>query len=292
LNVYPTRALWLLAAIALLWGINWPMMKMALREMGVWQFRTLCVSAGLLWMGSYIVWKRLPHAIPAMHFSRLFVCAMCNVLGWNILAAAGLSRLPSGRASLLAYSMPLWTVLLSRFLLKEKLPTSRWLAIGLGMSGIGLLLFDEIEVLKNAPVGSLLMLSSGFVWAFGIILTKGFPREIPTQTLVFWQFLIGGVPIAVGALVLGGVWWPSGGGAWLGLLFNLTVVFGFCHFAWNEIVRMLPASVTGITSLSVPVIGVTSGMMMLGETPRALDWIALALLCSAVAIVLYLQPKK
>jgi drug/metabolite transporter (DMT)-like permease len=153
-------------------------------------------------------------------------------------------------------------------------------------------LFDEIEVLKNAPVGSLLMLSSGFVWAFGIILTKGFPREIPSQTLVFWQALIGGAPIAIGAFLFTGAWQPSGSGAWLGLLFNLTIVFGFSHFAWNEIVRMLPASVTGITSLSVPVIGVTSGMVILGESPRALDWIALALLCSAVAIVLYLQPKK
>ena len=282
----------MLAAIALLWGLNWPMMKLALKEVGVWQFRAMCVLAGLFWMGSYLLVKRMSFSIPSAHYGRLFVCAMGNVLGWNMLAAAGLSRLPSGRASLLAYSMPLWTVLLSWLILKEKLPASRWFAIPLGMSGIGLLLFDEIELLKNAPLGAGLMLASGFVWAFGIVFTKGFPIEIPTQTLVFWQGIVGGLPIVIGALYFGGAWRPASPGSWMGLLFNLTIVFGFCHFAWNEIVRMLPGSVSGVTSLSVPVIGVLSGMWMLGETPRTLDWTALAMLCAAVAIVLYVKPKK
>jgi drug/metabolite transporter (DMT)-like permease len=287
----PTRALWLLAAIAILWGLNWPMMKLALREIGVWQFRTMCVLAGLFWMGGTIAFKKLSLHIPRAQYGRVFICSLGNVLGWNILAAAGLARLPSGRASLLAYSMPLWTVLLSWLILKEKLPASRWFAIALGMSGIGLLLFDEIEVLKNAPLGASLMLASGVVWAFGIVFTKGFPKDIPSQTLVFWQGIVGGLPILIGAIYYGGAWLPASAGAWMGLLFNLTIVFGFCHFAWNEIVRMLPGSVSGVTSLSVPVIGVLSGMWMLGETPRTLDWIALAMLCGAVAMVLYVKPR-
>jgi drug/metabolite transporter (DMT)-like permease len=188
--------------------------------------------------------------------------------------------------------MPLWVVLLSRFVLKERITASRWVAIAIGMLGIGLLMFDEIEVLKRAPLGAMFMAAAGFIWAFGIVLTKGFPKEVHTGVLVLWQTLLGGLPIVVGGVFFfAGNWIPSTSGAWMGLLFNMTIVFGFCHLAWNEIVRTLPANVTGITSLSVPVIGVLSGMAMLGEQPRALDWIALALLCAAVALVLYWKPR-
>jgi drug/metabolite transporter (DMT)-like permease len=285
---FPTSALVLLASIAVLWGINWPMMKLAMNELGVWQFRAMCILAAVFWLSAYCLFRKFPFAVPREHWPRLLACALANTTAWNVLAAAGIARLPSGRAAVIAYSMPLWVVLLSRFLLKEEVSRSRWFAITLGMFGIALLLFDEIEILKRAPLGAVFMLLAGFIWAFGIVLTKNFPKSVPTGVLVFWQSLLGGVPILLGALlVFDGKWLPSSAGAWTGLLFNLTIVFGYCHLAWNEIVRTLPANVTGITSLSVPVIGVLSGMAMLGETPRALDWTALGLLVLAVAIVLY-----
>ncbi len=287
---YPTRSLWLLAAIAILWGVNWPMMKMALREMGVWQFRGLCVLAGAFWLGGYCLLKNVSFHIPRKHHNRLFICAMCNVLGWNILAAYGLAQLPSGRAALIAYSMPLWVVMLSRFVLRERIWASRWIAIAVGMGGIVLLLWDELEVLQRAPYGTLMMLAAGFVWALGVVFTKGFPRLLPTQSLVFWQMVIGGVPTLIGAFFIAGDWLPRNASAYFGLIFNLTIVFGFCHFAWNELVRTLPANITGITSLSVPVIGVLSGLLLLGEVPRTYDWIALAMLCAAVALVVFYEP--
>jgi drug/metabolite transporter (DMT)-like permease len=269
------------------------MMKLAMGELGVWQFRSLCVLAGVVWLGLYSVARKFPLAIDRAHWPRLIACALANTTAWNVLAAAGIARLPSGRAALIAYSMPLWVVLLSRFLLKERVTFSRWLAVSIGMSGIGLLLFDEVEILKRAPLGAFFMLAAGFIWAFGVVLTKDFSKDVPTAVLVFWQTAIGGIPILAGALFyFSGIWLPRGSGAWMGLLFNMTVVFGYCHLAWNEVVRTLPANVTGITSLSVPVIGVLSGMVMLGERPRALDWTALGLLCASVAIVLYWKPKS
>ncbi len=290
---YLSRALWLLASIAVLWGINWPMMKLAMNELGIWQFRSLCIASAIFWMTAYCVVKRFSFIIASAHWPRLIACALANTTAWNVLAAAGIARLPSGRAALIAYSMPLWVVLLSHFVLKEKITTSRWLAIAIGMFGIALLLYDEIEVLKNAPLGAMFMAAAGFIWAFGIVLTKGFPKEVPTGVLVLWQTLLGGFPIVIGGVFFfSGNWMPTTSGAWMGLLFNMTIVFGFCHLAWNEIVRTLPANVTGITSLSVPVIGVLSGMWMLGEVPRMLDWLALGLLCAAVAMVLYWNPKQ
>jgi drug/metabolite transporter (DMT)-like permease len=288
----PRRELFLFTAVALLWGLNWPMMKMALSELDFWVFRTWCISAGFLWFLAYHLKTKTTFAIPREHWSRLAVCALCNVAGWNLLSASGLSMLPSGRAGILAYTMPLWVVLLSRFLLNDALTKARIAAISIGMLGIALLLVDEFNVLEAAPIGALLMVASGFVWAFGIILTKGFPRSIPTTTITFWSFVVGGWPILLGALLMPyAAWIPSGASAWAGLLFNVIIVFGFCWFAWNELVRSLPAQVTGISSLAVPVSGFVSGMLILGEQPRAFDYVALLAIVVAVALVL-LPPRK
>lgn len=281
------RELGLFIAVVLLWGVNWPMMKLALAELDFWVFRTYCVVAGLIWFLGYNLLFGVSLKVPREHWPRLVVTALCNVAGWNILSAAGLNLLPSGRAGILAYTMPLWVVLLSRFVMGEALTKLRLIAITLGMTGIALLLVDEVQTLKSAPVGALLMVASGFVWAFGIVLFKGFPKSVPTTTLMVWSFLLGGWPILLGVVTVGhGPWLPTGGPAWAALLFNVIVVFGFCWFAWNELVRALPAQVTGISSLAVPIVGFASGMLVLGEKPRVFDYVALLAIVAAVSLVL------
>ncbi len=188
--------------------------------------------------------------------------------------------------------MPLWVVLLSRPMLGEALTFKRVLAISVGMGGIALLLIDEFAALQKAPIGALLMVASGLVWAFGIILTKGFPRSVPTTTITFWSFIVGGWPIILGALIQPHpAYFPTSAAGWMGLLYNMIIVFGFCWFAWNELVRALPAQVTGISSLAVPIVGFVSGMLLLGESPRPFDYVALLALCAAVGMVILPSRK-
>ncbi len=289
--VISRRELWLFIAVVVLWGVNWPMMKMALAELDFWVFRAYCIAAGLFWFVGYNLKAGISLALPREFWGRMLVCALCNVAGWNILSAAGLALLPSGRAGILAYTMPLWVVLLSRFMMGETLTKLRLTAITLGMAGIALLLVDEFQTLKTAPVGALLMVGAGLVWAIGLVMFKGFPKAIPTTTLMVWSFALGGWPIFLGLAAFGhGPWLPVSTSAWAGLLFNVVIVFGFCWFAWNELVRALPAQVTGISSLAVPIVGFGSGMLLLGERPRPFDYVALLAIVAAVSLVL--KPQR
>ncbi len=277
----------LFVAVVLFWGLNWPLMKMALAELDFWVFRSWCVLSGLGWFLAYNLHRRVPLSIDPALWPRVAVIALANVAGWNLLSAAGLSILPSGRAGILAYTMPLWVVILSRTVLGDALSTRRLVAISIGMLGIALLLAEEIHALRAAPVGALLMIASGFVWAVGIVLTKRIPPSVPTTSLMFWSFLVGGWPILLGAMFLAeGPWLPSAPSAWLGLGFNVLIVFGFCWFAWNELVRSLPAQVSGISSLAVPLVGFVSGVLLLGERPRPFDVVALVALIVAVTLVI------
>lgn len=276
------------ALIIFCWGINWPIMKMTIGDIGILNFRTWCVAAGVFWLFSYARLAGLPLRPPPGAWPRIVALALLNITLWSVLSMLGLAALSSGRAALLNYTMPLWTVLLAWLFLREPLNLRTLTALGLGMLGVALLLIDEIAAIQRSPLGALCMLGAGFVWAVVLILTKGVPQTFPTVSLIAWQMLIGGVPIAISAIWLSPEkWLPTTDGAWFGVLFNTTIVFGYIFVAWNTLVRKLPAMMTGLASLGVPVFGIIGGMVMLGEQPRLWDWLAMSLLLSGVALTLW-----
>ncbi len=76
--------------------------------------------------------------------------------------------------------------------------------------------------------------------------------------------------------------------ALLSLLYVLAVPMVFCHWAWFTVVRLFPAAIAAIGTLAIPIVGVFSSGLVLGEPigPRELG--ALALVCAALAVVLVL----
>ena len=76
--------------------------------------------------------------------------ALFNLTGWNILAIYGVSMMDSGRAAILGYTMPVWSVLLAVWFLGERLTARRAAGVALGMAGMALLLSGEIRALQRA----------------------------------------------------------------------------------------------------------------------------------------------
>ncbi|MCW5619815.1 MAG: DMT family transporter [Burkholderiales bacterium] len=282
------RSTWLLlAALTLGWGFNWPMMKIALTEMPVWTFRGVCVAAGAVGM-FMIAWRGgLRVAPPAGSWPRLALTALFNVTLWNVLIAQGLTYLPAGRSVILAYTMPLWTVLLSRMVLGETLTTRRMIGLGLGMAGMLVLIGNELTLLRSAPIGALCVVTAAFAWAMGTVLMKRFPTALPTTSFTGWQMLFGGLPIVIGALLLDSqrwqpISWPVAGA----VLYNVFVAFIFCHWAWFKIVGRASAGVSALGTLLIPIVGVFSSMLVLDERPAWPEYLSMLLVFGAIATVL------
>ena len=281
------RSTWLLlAGLTLGWGLNWPIMKIALAQMPLWTFRSLSVAGGaagmflIAWAGGH---RLLP---PPAHWGRLAVSSVFNVTLWNLCIAYGLMHLPVGRSVILAYTMPLWVVLLSRVFLNERLTRRRLAGVGLGMAAMALLIGSELAVLRAAPIGAALIVAAAVSWAVGTVLVKRYPTDLPTTAFTAWQVLIGGVPIAIGALLLEDphwrqIPWP----ATFAVCYNIVVAFVFCYWAWYKIVSRTSAGVSALGTLMIPVVGVFSSMLVLGERPSWQEYAALALVMTAIATV-------
>jgi drug/metabolite transporter (DMT)-like permease len=198
-----------------------------------------------------------------------------------------LTYLPAGRTVILAYTMPLWVVLLSRVVLGERLTARRMLGLSLGMLGMLLLVGDEFAVLRAAPVGALLVVGAALAWAIGTVLMKRFPTRLPITSFTGWQLMIGGAPIALGALVMDwGEWRPVSWQAAAAVAYNVLVAFVLCHWIWFKIVSRASAGVSALGTLTIPVVGVISSMLVLGERPAWQEYAAMVLVIAALATVL------
>jgi drug/metabolite transporter (DMT)-like permease len=288
----PRSAWLLLATLTAAWGFNWPMMKLALDEIPVLTFRTLCIAAGGIGLLALARLSGQPLLPPKNQWLRMAVTAALNVTAWNIFIAYGLKALPAGRAAILAYTMPLWVALLAVVLLKEPLTARRLLGVVLGMGGMALLLASEMTALAAAPLGALLVVGAAFSWGLGTVLIKRLPIDLPTTPFTAWQLILGGIPILVAAVVLDidqihAVSWP----ATAALIYNMLVAFILGHWLWFELVNRASAAVSSLSTLLIPVVGVFSSMLVLHERPDWTEYLALVLVLAAIATVLVPQEE-
>jgi drug/metabolite transporter (DMT)-like permease len=293
-HTFPRHLIWPLVGLTLGWGLNWPAMKVAVSEMAPMRFRTLCLLAGAAGLFSIARANSLPIRIPRGQKLQMVAIALVNMTGWNIFAIYGVSLMASGRAAILGYTMPAWAVVLSAWLLDEPLTTRRVLGVALGMGGMTVLLGRELLAVGRSPLGALCMVLAAAAWAMGTVLIKRWPVNLPTSSFTAWQMLIGVVPIVVIALVgERGTFNPFALSLWpmLGALYNLVVAFNFCYWAWNKIAVEAPVGVSSLAVMMIPVVGVFSGALLLGETPHWLDYAALVLVVGSLATVL-LPPRS
>ena len=284
----PPQLWWVLASLTLAWGFNWTAMKTALSEVPPWTFRSLCLGLGaaVLFTALRAGGQRL--VLPTGQWGRLWLLALLNITSWNMLVAFGVGMIESGRAAILAYTMPVWAVPLSVWLLGEHITHRKLVGLGLGLGGLVLLLGESFFSLGAAPVGSFLVLGAAVTWALGTVLQKRIPVNLPVGPYTAWIMLLGGVPIFVGALAFEDFsdLHDVSVTAWLGTAYNIVIAFAFAHWAWIKIATSVPVSVFSISMLLIPVVGVLSGMLFLGERPSAAEYAALALVLAALLTVL------
>jgi drug/metabolite transporter (DMT)-like permease len=282
----PRQGLLLLIALSLFWGLNWPIMKTVLTEVPPLYFRSSCLLLGGAGMLALARASGNRIAVPRGCWRRVLLLSLFNIIGWNVFAIYGVSLLPSGRAALLGYTMPLWSTLLSVWLLGERVTARRLIGLGLGLAGIMALLGGSLEGMRQSPLGVLCMMLAAWSWAIGVVLFKRLPLAMPTSALTGWTMLLGGIPVMLAAIVLESSrlvipsFWPV-----FGLVYNTLIAFMFCYWAWNRIVLMVPVSVSSLSSLATPLVGVMGGTLLLGE---ALGWrevLAALLILAAVGTV-------
>ena len=283
----------LLGAITVFWGTNWVAIKIALAEIPVWQYRAFTSGLGGLALLGLALLGGHGLRVPRDVWRPLALGGLFNVTGWQILSGYGVRLLGSGQASVVSYTMPVWATLLGVLFLGERLTVRIVAALGLSIVGILALVSNSLEALGASPLGLLLMLGAAVSWAIGIIVQKRVDWPIPVVAVTGWQLLIGACPILLVALMSEPfrISQASDAVQWA-LLYTLLFPLIFCYYAWYKVVSLFPASIAAIGTVLIPVVGVISGALVLGEPVGWREITALLAVAAAIGLVLFEPSRK
>ncbi|HYM47482.1 MAG TPA: DMT family transporter, partial [Burkholderiaceae bacterium] len=254
-------------------------------------FRTLCLAGGLVVIGCWARAMRIPMSVPAGAWPLVVKLAIPNVIVWHLLAIVAIKMLPSGRAAILGYTMPVWAVVIGLVAFNEKPLPRHWWGVLAALVGTLLLLSSEFTTLTGSPLGTMLMLIAAAAWGYGTHLMRRHLTDMPIVALTFWMLAITvAVMLAVSIVFELPHWRMPNAIEWASIVYNMVLAVAFCHVVWAMLARKLPPAASGLSVMMIPVLGVFSGMWLLGERPFWQDYAALVLIVVALSTV-FLAPK-
>jgi drug/metabolite transporter (DMT)-like permease len=277
----------MLLLLCLLWGDTWPLMKIALEQIPPLSMRTLTTAFGVVTMLAIGLARGRRPRMPTMKvFGHLFIISLLNVSAFSLLTAFAQTAAATTRVAVLAYTMPIWTVMLAWMILGER--PNRMQGIAMALCALGLAILTYPLAANGVPLGLVLAVAAGLTWAAGTVYIKWARLEGDSMGVATWQLVIAFFVIGACLLVFDGRLNldNADAGALLATAFTGIAGSAIAYILWFEIVRRVPAATASLGILGIPVVGVVSTVLILGERPTTTDIVGFALIFAASACVL------
>lgn len=281
-----TAGLLFLAVTSVGWGLNWPAMKILLREWPPLFARGASGLCAALILAVLALRAGQSLALPKGSFPRVGLAAFFNVFAWMGLATLAMRWLGAGQGALLVYTMPAWATLFEWPVRGKRPRGATVLGLLLCFSGVGLLFVGAGTGIEAAQApGVVFALGAAILFAFGTVVTR--PVPVPPLVAVAWQLLIGCVPMLLLGLLLEDPQMSALTGQGLAVMVYMTLVpMGLCYLSWFAALRRLPPALAAIAMLMTPVIGVVAAALSLGEPLGLRELAAMTLTVAGVAVAL------
>ena len=285
------KVLALLGTLTLVWGTNWPLFKIALDELPVLTFRAIVLVTASLVLLAIMRARGESFAVPRGKWPALVAASALNLFIWNIATSIAVLYIPSGHASVLAYTMPLWVALIGFAVFGQRLTGRLLAAILIGAAAVVALMVPNFTSYAHAPAGLFWGLFAGFCWAVGTFIVKRTSWQGMGLSLTFWQVVISLPPILLGALLIDGLptHWPSTQ-ALVATIYTGAVPMALGTAAWFALVKLLPAQVAGLSAIAIPIVAIASGVLILHEPLSPLQAVAIA--STVLSLWLALMPTR
>lgn len=283
-----TRKDGLLALLVVVaWGLNFVVIKVGLHAIPP------LLLAGL---------RFLLVAFPALLFVSRPKVPLSLLLGYGLTISFGQFAflfcairfgMPAGLASLVLQAQAFLTILLGAFVFKERLQFKQVAGITLAVFGVLVLVEGSLSGQHVALFGFMLTLAAALSWAFGNIFNKKImqlPQPPAIMSLVVWSALVPVVPFFVASLIFDG---PA---AMLQSLvsIDITTVLSLVYLAfvatiigygiWGTLLGRYETWRVAPLSLLVPVVGLASAALLLGETLSLVQLLGAVLIMAGLYI--------
>ncbi|MDR7149255.1 drug/metabolite transporter (DMT)-like permease [Hydrogenophaga palleronii] len=283
------RQLWGLLALTLMWGVNWPMMKLSLQQLTPLYFRAITMCLGAVCLLAYMATRGERLRPTGKELLAITVLGVPNILGWHTLSIFGVQELASGRAAILGFTMPIFTVLIGAMFFGERItPRVRVAVVAAGIA-VGLLLWHELQRMTGRPAGVAWMLAAAISWAIGTLMFRRAHLTLSALVVTVWMLLLGSLAVWILAIALEPVPAPASftSAMWISLAYGVFINYGAAQLIWFGMARDLPPATSAMSVMAIPLVGTLSATALVGEVPHWQDWIAMGFVMIAIASVLW-----
>ena len=268
----PVRHRLLAVAVAAIWGVNFLAIHASLTHFP--PFFLVALRFLLIAIPTVIFVPR--PQVPLrwlIGYGLGFGVAQFIFLYWGM--AAGM---PTGLASLVLQISGPFTLALGALLLGEKVRRLQWVGICVAMAGMVLVGVSRAQAAAIVPF--LLVLAGGLGWAFGNLASRLAKPPNPLH-LTLWMSVVVPVPMLVLSLLaegpariassMAGAFGPEAVPAWIGLAYTCIIGTAVGSGIWTWLLARHPAGVVAPFSMLVPVAGILTAALVLGERPTWLE---------------------
>ena len=277
-STMPPKTIVYLILTVLAFGSGWPMMKYGVTELPILTFRWLTAILSGIGVLTIAILMRLNLCIYANEIRLAFLCSLFNVTGWFYFSGLGLTVLSAGRSTILAYTHPLFAFLIAVILGQDRFSSRRAIGLVCGMGAVASLTVKEFHTLGEVPIGILSMLAAAFCFALGANLQKR-NWQTPLIVLAGWQLIFGGLPLLILAVIFEKLPYTNVSVLGIGAIAYTVLIGNMIGFVlWLKLLDLVSAPIATLSLLPVPLVGIVSGAIILGETIGWLECLAVVLI--------------
>lgn len=286
-NRIDTRDWLLLAVLSVLWGGSFFFNGAALRELPPLTLVLLRVALGaavllpLLRMHGIGLPKGVRGWKPFVAIGLLN-----NVIPFSLIVL-GQTFIPSGLASILNATTPLFTVMVMAAAGEEALQLRRVAGVALGLAGVVILRGWGIETRPGHGLGILLCLGGALSYGFAALAARRFLKDAPPLGTATFQLMASTVMMAIVAGAMEQPWHLSMPGltTWLAVLGLAALSTALAYIVFFQIIRRSGATNVMLVTLLIPVTAILLGWLVLGEPISAREIAGAVVIGSALLVI-------
>lgn len=277
----------LLAALSMLWGGSFFFNGAALRELPPLTLVLLRVALGAAILLPLLRMRGigLPRGMPGWK-PFVVVALLNNVIPFSLIVI-GQTFIPSGLASILNATTPLFTVLVMAAAGEETLHIRRVAGVVLGLLGVIILRGWGVETRPGQGLGIVLCLGGAFSYGFAALAARRLLKNSAPLGTATFQLMASTVMMALVAGVVEQPWRLAvpGVATWSAVLGLAALSTSLAYIVFFQIVRRSGASNVMLVTLLIPVTAVFLGWLVLGE-PISIREIAGAIVIGSALLVI------
>ncbi len=260
----------LLFAMAVIWGVNFVVVKYATHIFNPVAFTGLRVGTAATFLVAF-AYARGGFTLSRHDVLRLLFLGVIGNGLYQLFFVHGVARTRAGNASLIVGAAPAFIALVARARGLERVKRMTLAGIALSVLGVSLVIVGSASPTNGETtlLGSVLVFLGVLCWTAYTIMLQPYTKRVDVVQLAAVTMVGGAVPLLIASMpaLVATDWSGVGAGGWLALFYSSVISMGVAYFFWYRGLRVLGPTRTAVYSNLQPIVALVAAWVFLGEIP-------------------------